>query len=300
MPASLTIAIAGATGNIGSRVARQVAAQGATPLLLGQSLGRLQALGVPGARCAVADLTQPAQVVAATQGADALLWLVPPTLTAPSLHGWYAQITQAGLAAVERNQLRRVVLVSTVGVSTQPGRGTVTYAGHLEEAFARLPARVNVLALRPGYFLENLLLQAPRLHATGEFGFPFAPTHAIPFLSTDDIGDEAARYLLSEQWAGHWQRNLLGPENLTLAGLAQRLTVLIGRPIRYRQDSLADTTHYFGTLGANPVVQQEMAELFTALGDPQGIYATPRTPEATTPTTLEQFAHAKLLPLLGK
>lgn len=296
MPSLLKIAIAGATGNIGSRVARQVAAHGATPILLGQSLERLQALAVPGARYAVADLTQPEEVVAATQGADALFWVVPPTLTAPSMQGWYAQITQAGVTAVERNRIARVVLVTTLGVTTRPHQGSVTYAGHMEEAFDRLPA--HVLALRPGYFLENLLLQVPRLQASGEFGFPFDPAHAIPFISTDDIGDAAARYLLSDQWAGHWKLNLMGPENLTLTALAQRLTALAGRPIRYNQEPLADTTHLFSTLGANAVVQQEMADMLTALGAPRGPYATPRTPEAVTPTTLEQFAAIKLLPRL--
>lgn len=295
----LTIAIAAATGNVGSRVARQVAAQGATPLLLGQSLARLQALAVPGATCAVADLTQPAQVVAATAGADALLWLAPPTLAAPSLAGWYAQLTQAGVAAMARNQIKRVVLVSSLGTTTQPGHGTVTYTGYMEQAFKQLGEAVSVLALRPGYFLENLLLQVPRLRAHGEFGFPFASAHDIPFISTDDIGDAAARHLLGTHWAGHWALNLMGPENLTLTQVADRLSALAGRPLRYHQDSLADVTRQFAQLGATPVVQREMSELLVTLGDPHGPYATPRTPEASTPTTLEQFATAKLLPLLA-
>lgn len=127
----------------------------------------------------------------------------------------------------------------------RPRQGSITYAGYMEEAFDRLPA--NVLALRPGYFLENLLLQVSRLQADGVFGFPFGPAHDILFISTDDIGDAAARYLLSEQRAGHWKLNLMGPENLTLQAKAQRLTALAGRPIRYRQEQLADTVHQFST-----------------------------------------------------
>lgn len=203
------------------------------------------------------------------------------------------------MAAVEQHQVRRVVLISSLGATTVPGHGTVTYTGTMEEAFDQLPATTSVLALWLGYFLENLLLQVPRLQASGKFVFPFDPAPAIPFVSTNDIGDAAARYLVSTQWAGHWKLNLMGPENLTLPAMAQRLTALLGRPIRYQRDHLADSVRQFATLGANPIMQQEMADLLTTLGDSRGPYATPRTPEATTPTTLEQFARAKLLPQLA-
>ena len=51
-------------------------------------------------------------------------------------------------------------------------------------------------------------------------------------------------------------------------------------------------------MGASAEVQREMGNLFRALGDPDGVYATARTPEATTPTTFEQFVKSKLLPNL--
>jgi hypothetical protein len=47
-------------------------------------------------------------------------------------------------------------------------------------------------------------------------------------------------------------------------------------------------------MGTTLTVQEEMGDLFCALGDPNGIYATVRTPEAVTPTTFEQFVRAKL------
>ncbi len=42
----MKISIAAATGNIGSRVARQVALQGVTPVLLGLNLNRLNELNI--------------------------------------------------------------------------------------------------------------------------------------------------------------------------------------------------------------------------------------------------------------
>jgi hypothetical protein len=51
-------------------------------------------------------------------------------------------------------------------------------------------------------------------------------------------------------------------------------------------------------MGATAEVQREMGDLFRALGDPDGIYATARTLDATTPTTFEQFVKNKILPNL--
>jgi hypothetical protein len=51
-------------------------------------------------------------------------------------------------------------------------------------------------------------------------------------------------------------------------------------------------------MGATAEVQREMGDLLRTLGNPDGVYATARTSEATTPTTFEQFVKHKLLPNL--
>ncbi len=292
----MKIAIAAATGNIGSRAAKQVASQGAIPILLGQNIDRLNQLNIPNAITEVADLSNKEQVIKATQSADALLWLVPPVLNVSSLREWYDQVIGAGIAAVRQNQIKRVVLISTLGVSTLPHLGTVTYCGNMEAAFDELDT--NVLALRPGYFMENFLLQAQSIKEKGEFSFTYDAQHDVPFISTNDIGDAATKYLLDETWAGHWKLNLMGPENITLSEAALRLSIQLKKTISYRQESLQEIKEQLKNWGATETVQQELTDLFQALGNPNGAYATPRTPEAYSPTSFEDFVKNKLLPLL--
>lgn len=289
------IAIAAATGNIGSRVAKQIALQGAIPVLLGQNLERLNDLNIRGGIPVVADISNREQAITATQDADALFWLVPPVPATPSLYEWYQKVIGAGIAAVNQNGIRRVVLISSLGAGMAPDLGTISYCGHMEIAFDKLDA--DVLALRPGYFMENFIQQAQGIREKGEFSFPYDSEHDIPFISTDDIGDAAAHYLLDETWAGHWKLNLMGPENITLNELGSRLTALTGKPIRYVQQSVPDLKIQLNSWGMTGAVQQELMDLFYALGDPNGAYATPRTPEAATATTFEQFVKQKLLPL---
>jgi hypothetical protein len=61
------------------------------------------------------------------------------------------------------------------------------------------------------------------------------------------------------------------------------------------QVSVESIQQRLASMGATPDVRQEMGNLFYTLGDPNGIYATVRTPEAGTPTTFEQFVREKLL-----
>jgi hypothetical protein len=68
--------------------------------------------------------------------------------------------------------------------------------------------------------------------------------------------------------------------------------------VRYRRQSAAELQQSLAGWGLTPPAQREMTALFHALGDPDGAYATPRTAEAYTPTTFQQFAAAQLVPLL--
>lgn len=66
----------------------------------------------------------------------------------------------------------------------------------MEVAFDSLDA--DLLALRPRYFMENFLLQISALKENNEFTFTYASDHDIPFISADDIGKAAARYLKTQ------------------------------------------------------------------------------------------------------
>jgi uncharacterized protein YbjT (DUF2867 family) len=154
------------------------------------------------------------------------------------------------------------------------------------------------LHLRPGYFMENFLTQVESIRQDNIVSFSYANDHDIPWISTDDIGDEAAKYLLDDRWAGQWTRNLMGAENLTPLETTAILSQVLDRPIEYVRVTVESIQQQLASFGATPDVQQELGQLFRALGNPDGVYATARTPEAITPTTFEQFARNKLFPTI--
>jgi uncharacterized protein YbjT (DUF2867 family) len=288
----MKIAIAGAAGNVGSRVARKVAAANHSVVLLGNDLISLQNLNIRNSSSHQVDMRDIGQVIAHTKGVDALFWLVPPVLAVPSLKDWYDDIIAAGVAAVKENNIPRVVAVSSLGAGAADNLGTVTYVGNLEKAFKEVA--LNIVFLRPGYFMENFLMQKKDILENGYFSFPYSHDHDIPFVSSDDIGDAAAQYLIGD-WAGQWTRNIMGPTNITLCEAASIFSAELQREIVYKQVTYGDIKNQFAQYGANDTVQKEMVELYIALGDPNGAYATPRTPEVHTPTTLVDVIRNKFI-----
>lgn len=289
----MNIVIGAAAGNIGSRIAKKIATANHSVTLLGHKLSSLENLNIPHSSSYEVDVSDLEQVVAHTKGADALFWLVPPNIGVSSLKEWYDDIIAAGVAAIKENKIPRVVAISSLGAGASDNLGTITYVGNLERAFKEVAS--NVVFLRPGYFMENFLLQKDDILKNGYFSFPYATDHDIPFVSADDIGDIAAEYLMDSHWAGQWTRNIMGPSNLTLKEAADVFSAELKQKIEYKQVTYNDVKNQFAKFGANDTVQKELVDLYIALGDPNGAYATPRTVEVNTPTTLGDFIRTKFI-----
>jgi uncharacterized protein YbjT (DUF2867 family) len=292
----MKIVIAAASGNIGRRTAEQVIRAGAETILLSRRPEQLADLVAQGAIVKPISSDDAQGLIAATKDVDALFWLTPPKLDVPSLSDWYTQTAMAGANAVRENGIDRVVNISSIGAGAKPNLGTVSFSGDVEAIFNQTGA--NILHLRPGYFMENLLIQVESIRRDNTVSFPYPNNHDIPWISTDDIGDEAAKYLLDDRWAGQWTRNLMGAENLTPLETAAILSQVLDQPIEYVRVTIESIQQQLASLGATPDVQRELGYLFLALGDSNGVYATARTPEAFTPITFEQFVKHKLLPNL--
>jgi uncharacterized protein YbjT (DUF2867 family) len=300
----MKIVIAAASGNIGRRTAEKVIQAGAETVLLARNPDKLADLvvGVASGQENRGAIVQPISsddsqgLIEVTQQADALFWLTPPKLDVPNMKDWYFHTATAGANAVRANGIARVVNISGIGAGAKPNLGTVSFSGDVESIFNETGA--NVVHLRPGYFMENFLLQVEAIGRDRVVRFAYPSDHDIPWISTDDIGDVAARYLLDRHWAGQWTRNLMGPKNLTLIETAAILSQVLGYVVEYDRVSIESLQQQFAAMGATAEVQCELGDLFRALGDPDGVYATARTLDATTPTTFEQFVKHKLLPNL--
>jgi uncharacterized protein YbjT (DUF2867 family) len=160
---------------------------------------------------------------------------------------------------------------------------------------------VNVVHLRPGWFMENFLDMIPGIREMGVLASPTRPDIPSPMIATPDIAHAAADILLELDFTGTTTRELLGPRDVTLAEAAGILGAAIGKPdLAYVQASFEQAEQGLVAMGISPAVAAVYLELYRAHN--AGLLAAEETRSDfnTTATTLEQFAEEVFAPAYGQ
>jgi uncharacterized protein YbjT (DUF2867 family) len=130
----------------------------------------------------------------------------------------------------------------------------------------------------------------------------FSPIHGdlkLPACATRDIAATAARLLLDPTWRGQAHVAVLGPEDLSFNDMAQIMSEVLGKPVRFQQISFEAYKAQFIKLGMSDAMAQGMTDMARAKNE--GLdNAEPRTPENTTPTSFRQWCDDDLRPAVLK
>ncbi len=199
------------------------------------------------------DWDDPATRIAALAGADRV-YLVPPALRldhAPLVGAFLDEAVAAGV--------RHVTFLSAGGVQFAPPEAA------LRAIELMLAGRDDIThtILRPSWFLQNLTegFMAPMI-AEGTLALP-AGDGAEAFIDAEDIAAVAAATLVDPAAHAGREYNLTGPEAITHAELAARISAATGREVRYVD---ADRAAWIeGVQGAG--VPADYAELLAGLFD---------------------------------
>src|SRR3989338_1807121 len=95
----------------------------------------------------------------------------------------------------------------------------------MEQKFNRI-AGLNVLHLRPTYFMENLFGQIETIKNMGIMGTPVKGNLRFPMVATRDIAEAAAKRLLALDFRGSSVQYVLGSRDVTYNEVAK----VIGKP----------------------------------------------------------------------
>lgn len=228
-------------------------------------------------------------------GADAVFWLIPPNPRAPSLDAAYSGFTNAAAKAFTTHGVGHVVGVSALGRGTPVAdrAGLVTASLAMDDLIASTGVAYRALA-NPS-FMDNLLRQAASIRDDGVFTGTAAADHGTPLAATRDIAAAAAHLLLDRSWTGTGEVPVLGPESLSPNDMAHIMSEVLGHPVRYERQSLADfraalTGHGFGEAFAEGYVDMMRAK---NEGLDEGVR---RTPETASPTTFREWCEEVLKP----
>jgi uncharacterized protein YbjT (DUF2867 family) len=288
--------ITGATGNTGNVIARKLLAQGETVRAVGRSGDRLAPLTAEGAEPFVCELTDATALVKAFSGARAVYAMVPPSMTSSDYRADQAKVADAIAQAIEQAQVTYVVSLSSVGADKAEGTGPVAGLHYLEEALNRIP-ELNILHLRPAYFMENTLAQIGIIQTMGITAGPLRADLTLPMIATRDIGAAAAEALAGLAFDGKQTRELLGQRDLSYSEVATIIGKAIGKPdLNYLQLPDEQVRAAFVEMGMSANVADLILEMAEALNSGRMRPLEQRSVENTTPTSFESFVAEEFVP----
>ncbi|MCY0931875.1 NAD(P)H-binding protein [Streptomyces sp. H27-H1] len=215
------IVVTGATGNIGRPLIQALTEAGQQVT----AVSRHTAAVPNGARHVVADLAEPASLSPALAGAKALFLLLSGDLHATGANP--ADIIGEAAAG----GVRRVVLLSTLGVVTRPSGQTRIAMRALEDTLRE--SGLQWAILRPGGFASNALWWAESVRTQQVVAAPFGDV-GVPIIDPADIAAVAAACLLDDRHAGGVYE-LTGPQVVTPRQQAEAIAAALGSPVRFHE-----------------------------------------------------------------
>ncbi|MFD7223317.1 SDR family oxidoreductase [Streptomyces sp. NPDC059892] len=215
------IVLTGATGNIGRPLTQALAEAGQEVTAVSR-----HASAVPdGVRHVVADLAEPDSLKSALAGAKALFLLLSGDLHATGANP--ADIIGEAAAG----GVRRVVLLSTLGVVTRPSGTTRIAMRALEDTLRE--SGLEWAILRPGGFASNALWWAESVRTQQVVAAPFGDV-GVPIIDPADIAAVAAACLLDDRHTGG-AYELTGPEVITPRQQTGAIAAALGSPVRFHE-----------------------------------------------------------------
>lgn len=283
----------GSSGQITTQLARLLLAGGHRVRVVGRSAGALAPLAAAGAELAVGDPGDAAFLERAFTGATAAYTMTPPCYGEPDMRAAQDRIGSAVAAALRKVRVPRVVNLSSMGAELPRGTGPIEGLHAQEQRLAAIPG-IDLLHLRPGSFMENLLPAAAVVAEAGVLPGMEAPDAAIPMVATRDIAAVAARELVTPQHRGVLL--LHAARHVSMRQAAAALGAAIGQPgLPYVQTPAEDAKAMLREHGFSADAANQIERLASWLSTSPLASATV-APVEVQPTTLEVFARESFTP----
>jgi len=294
------IAILGATGNVGSKIAAILAKKNEPIRVISRTADRLRPLVSKTVTAFAGDAKETEFLVKAFTDVDAVFALIPPNPTAPEFMHYADTIGQSIVRALEITRVKRVVYLSSVGAELGgEGTGPIRGLHNMEERLNRIQG-LHVVHMRAGYFMENLLWNFDLIRSKGITGSAIRGDLRLAMIATKDIAEYAAERLAKRDFIGSSIRYLLGQRDLTLTEASGIIGSKIGKPgLPYVMFPYDQAEKAMIAMGLSPDMSRTYVDMAGAFNDGK-IKAEKRGAENTTPTPIESFCDEVFVPMFLK
>ena len=276
------ILVTGATGLNGSELVRRLSARGIPSRALTRTVTKAQFLAtLPHVEVVEGDMARPESLAAALKGVDRAMLISSsdPTML---------DVQSSFIEAARKAGVRHVVKLSgIIPELDSPFRFARMHA----DAEKRLEASGMAFThLRAGEFMPSYFRQVPSIVARGVLALPMAGAR-IASIDIGDIAEVAVAVLTTE---GHEGKTypLTGPEALTMAEVAEKLSAATGKPVRYVDVPPEDARQARLAAGLPPFLVDGLDELFAERrkGKESKVWPTIQEVFGWRPASFDEFA----------
>lgn len=279
------IAVMGAAGNVGGKVADLLLGQG-QPVRVLEHRRSLEDLARRGAEVVTGDLTDAGEVGVLLKDVTAALVVLPDVVTDPEFTATRSRMSRVIADALAGSTVGHVVALSTTAAGHPGATGPAAGLRELEQRLSRLQDR-SVLVLRSPFYMENLLAGIPLIRSQGINGSAIDADLALPMIATRDVAREAAERLARRDFSGHGVKLLAGPEDVTMRAATLALGERLGLPeVPYVQFPAAGVREALRGAGMSEEAAAEMVELQLAIGERRPFAGLRGSADVTGPTRL--------------
>lgn len=224
-----TVLIFGATGDQGHSLMRQLTAADYGVRAATRQPAAFDRAAFPGVEPVAADFADQASLDAAAAGTDGILMHLPFTFDRE-----YARSMGRGIAAAAAKARVARIVFHTSCVVMDHDIGLLGHDARRDIEAALTASGVPCNFIRSTVFMDNMVRvwAKPSIVDHGIFAYPCKPELGVAWVSQEDI----AAAMIAAFGADVGGRNFLvgGPEVLTGADVAERLSVALGRRIVFR------------------------------------------------------------------
>jgi uncharacterized protein YbjT (DUF2867 family) len=276
------ILVTGATGLNGSELVRRLSAKGIPSRALVRNPAKAQPLAsLPNVEVVEGDMARPDSLTDALRGVERAMLISSSDQT-------MVEVQSTFIEAARRAGVQHIVKLSgIIPELDSPFRFARMHA----EIEKRLEASgVAYTHLRAGEFMPSYFRQVPSIVARGVMALPMADAR----IASVDIGDIAEVAIAVLTTSGHEGKTypLTGPESLTMADVAAKLSAAIGKPVRYVDVPPEDARQARLAAGMPPYLAEGLDELFAERrkGKESTVWPTIQEVFGWAPTSFDEFA----------
>jgi uncharacterized protein YbjT (DUF2867 family) len=289
------IAVAGASGNTGSKTASMLLKKDQKVRAFARSAEKLKFLKNQGAEIRTGDLGDVDFLTSVLSGTDAAYLFIPPRPDSPDIREYYNDLGQTIFNAILRSGIKKIVFLSSLGAERPSDTGIVLGLHDVETILGRL-TQVDIVFLRSSPFMQNTLASIPLIKEQHFNGGSIDPNIPVYMCDTRDIGDKAADLLAQRLFPGHSVQDLFG-DRLSFREVSHLIGMEIGIPdlpyVHFKDD---DAVAELIDKGFSESVAGSYIELSHAISEGK-LHPTVTDPsKPTAPTTFARFLKEVFMP----